>query len=140
MMHVGTSPRRHVVMACRRAIVPTCMAFMLTGACGASRVPHALRGYSILVEQKDQLSDELARAMQARGIKVRSRVRGGSGPTAALIYFTFSDPGPGQPLWFHIRLADTRSGEIVGAATVQLDSLLTTPRARAVAAVQALAP
>ena len=55
------------------------------------------------------------------------RVRGGSGPTAVLIYFTFSDPGPGQPLWFHIRLADTRSGEIVGAATIPLDSLTVTP-------------
>lgn len=121
-----------------RVLMPACLAVLL--ACGGSRVPRALRGYSILVEQKDQLSDELARAMQERGIKVRSRVRGGSGPTAALIYFMFSDLGPGQPLWFHIRLADTRSGEIVGAATIQLDSLLATPRARALAAVKALAP
>ena len=121
-----------------RAVVPACLAVVL--ACGASRVPHALRGYNILVEEKDQQSVELARAMRDQGIKVRPRVRGGSGPTAALIYFTFSDPGPGQPLWLHIRLADTRSGEIVGAATIQLDSLLTTPRARAVAAVKALAP
>jgi hypothetical protein len=127
-------------MACCRAIVPTWIAFLLTVACGGSRVPPALRGYSILVEQKDPLSAELARAMQERGIRVRPRVRGGSGPTAALIYFTFSDPGPGQPVWFHLRLADTRSGEIVGAATIQLDSLLATPRARAVAAVKALAP
>jgi hypothetical protein len=57
-----------------------------------------------------------------------------------LIYFTFSDPGRGQPLWLHIRLADTRSGEVIGAATIPLDSLTTTPRARAVAAVKALAP
>jgi hypothetical protein len=124
MMHVGT----------------TCMAFMLTLACAASRVPHALRGYSILVEEKDEQSVELARAMREQGFKVRPRVRGGSGPTAALIYFTFSDPGPGQPLWFHLRLADTRSGEVVGAATIPLDSLTATPRARARAAVKALAP
>lgn len=116
----------------------TCIAFLL--ACGGSRVPHALRGYNILVEEKDPQSVELARAMREQGIKVRPKVRGGSGPTAALIYFTFSDPGPAQPLWFHIRLADTRSGEIIGAATIQLDSLLATPRARAVAAVKALAP
>ena len=100
-----------MLLACRRAIVPTCIAVGL--GCAASRVPHALRGYNVLVEEKDEQSVELARAMREQGIKVRPRVRGGSGPTAALIYFTFSDPGPGQPLWFHLRLADTRSGEIV---------------------------
>jgi len=86
-------------------------------------------------------AERRARPRDARaGGQVRPRVRGGSGPTAVLIYFTFSDPGPGQPLWFHIRLADTRSGEIVGAATIALDSLTVTPRARAVAAIKALAP
>jgi hypothetical protein len=123
-----------------RAVVPTCIALVLTVACTTARLPAQLHGYSIVVEEKDEQSVELARAMREQGVKVRPRVRGGSGPTAALIYFTFSDPGPGQALWFHIRLADTRSGEIVGAATIQLDSLLSTPRARAVAAVKALAP
>ena len=127
-------------MTCRQAVVPTCMALVLTVACGTGRLPAQLRGYAIVVEQKDEQSVELARAMREQGIKVRQRVRGGSGPTAELIYFTFSDPGPGQPLWFHIRLADTRSGEIVGAATIQLDSLTMTPRSRAVAAVKALTP
>src|SRR6267378_4014010 len=135
---LGGGEARGSVTLVRRAIVPTCAVLWL--ACGGSRVPHALRGYNILVEEKDQQSVELARAMREQGIKVRPRVRGGSGPTAALIYFTFSDPGPGQPLWFHIRLADTRSGEIIDAATIELDSLTITPRARAVAAVKALAP
>ncbi len=121
------------------AVVATCLAF-LTFACGASRVPHSLRGYNVLVEEKDEQSVELARAMREQGIKVRPKVRGGSGHTAALIYFIFSDPGPGQPLWFHLRLADTRSGQIVGAATIPLDSLTATPRARAKAAIKALAP
>jgi hypothetical protein len=112
----------------------------LTAACATNRLPDQLRGYSIVVEEKDEQSVQLARAMREQGIKVRSKVRGGSGPTAALIYFTFSDPGPGQPLWFHIRFADTRSGEIVGAATIPLDSATVTPRARAVAAIKALAP
>ena len=49
-------------------------------------------------------------------------------------------PGPGQPTWFHIRLADTRSGAVVSAATIPLDSATATQRARAVAAVRALAP
>jgi len=123
-----------------RAVVPTCIAAVLTVACGAGRLPAQLHGYTIVVEEKDEQSVELARAMREQGVKVRPRLRGGSGPTAALIYFTFSDPGPGQPLWFHIRLADTRSGEIIDAATIQLDSLTITPRARAVAAVKALGP
>ena len=125
MMHVGRSARLIIL-------------FLL--GCASGRLPAQLHGYSIVVEEKDQQSVELARAMREQGIKVRPRVRGGSGPTAVLIYFTFSDPGPGQPLWFHLRLADTRSGEIIGAATIPLDSLTTTPRARAQAAVKALAP
>ena len=120
-----------------RAVVPTCILIL---GCATSHIPAQLRHYTIVVQQNDMQSIELARAMREQGVKVRPKVRGGSGPTAALIYFTFSDPGPGQPLWFHIRLADTRSGEIVGAATIQLDSLTMTPRARAVAAVKALTP
>jgi hypothetical protein len=116
------------------------LCILLMVGCAPNRLPAELRGYAIVVEQKDEQSVELARAMREQGIKVRPRLRGGSGRTAELIYFTFSDPGPGQPLWFHIRLADTRSGEIVGAATIELDSLTATPRARAVAAVKALAP
>ena len=107
--------------------------------CGASRVPPSLRGYDILVEPKDEQSIELARAMKGSGYRVREKVRGGSRPTAALIHFTFSDPGLGEPVWLHVRLADTRSGVIVGAATIELDSATSTPRARASAIVQALA-
>jgi hypothetical protein len=125
-----------LVALCRRAIVPTCTAFWL--ACAGSRVPHALRGYDILVEQKDEQSRELARAMRDYGFTVRQRVRGGSRPTAALIYFLFRDPGLSQPTWFNIRLADTRSGVIVGIGTVQLDSATSTPRARATAAVRSI--
>ena len=123
-----------------RHVVQTCSALLLTFGCATGHLPAQLHGYAIVVEEKDTQSTELARAMREQGIKVRPRVRGGSGPTAVLIYFTFSDPGPGQPLWFHIRLADTRSGEIVGAATIPLDSATMTPRARAVAAIKALAP
>jgi len=107
-------------------------------ACAASRVPHALRGYSILVEEKDPQSVELARALREQGVTVRPRVRGGSGPTAALVYFTYQSTGRGEPTWFHLRLADTRSGAIVRASTIQLDSLTATPRTRADAAVRAL--
>jgi len=113
---------------------------LLIVSCAGNRLPAELRGYAVVVEETDPQSVELGRALRERGIKVRPRVRGGSGPTAAVFYFTYSDPGPGQPAWFHVRLADTRSGVVVSAATIQLDSTTSTRRARAVAAVRALAP
>lgn len=107
--------------------------------CATSQVPSSLRRYDVLVEGTDEQSVELARALRGFGYRVRERVRGGSRPTAVLIHFTFRDPGRGEPTWLHVRLADTRSGVIVGAATVQLDSATQTARRRAAAAVQALA-
>jgi hypothetical protein len=107
----------------------------LLAGCGASRVPKSLRGYDILIESPDSQSVELARAMKSAGYHVRDRIKGGSRPTAALIHFTFSEPGPDQPLWLHVRLADTRSGVIIGAAAIELDSTTQTPRARALAVV-----
>lgn len=111
---------------------------VVVAACGAARIPESLRGYDILVENRDPLGTELARAMREQGFRVRRSVRGGSRPTAALIFFTFREPGPEEPLRLHLRLADTRSGEIVRATMVPLDSLGPTPRARAHAAVRAL--
>jgi len=145
MMHVGTSARRHVGtsarlhdamrVAFRRAVLPTCI--VLVG-CGANRVPAALRGYDILVPGQDSQSVELARVMRASGYKVRGAVKGGSRRTAALVHFLYAEPGPDQPTWLHLRLSDTRSGAVVGVASVQLDSALSTPHARAVAAVAAI--
>ncbi len=107
--------------------------------CGASRIPAALRGYDILVEQAaDPQAAEMARAMRAYGFRVRRAVRGGSRPTAALISFTFQETGAGTAPWLYLRLADTRTGTIVGAAMIPLDSVGPTPRARADAAVRAL--
>lgn len=106
--------------------------------CGASRVPPTLRGYDVLVAGEDSQTVEFARALKSAGYKVRDRVKGGSRPTAALVHFTFRDAGPDQPTWFHVRLADTRSGVIVGTATIALDSTTMTNRTRAEAAVQAL--
>lgn len=120
-----------------RALVPLCVAGAL--ACGSSRVPPALRGYDILVPGQDSQSVELARVMKDVGYRVRGTVKGGSRPTAALIHFLFADPGPDQPTWLHLRLADARSGVIVGVASVELDSALSTPHARAVAAVARIA-
>ena len=111
---------------------------LLTAGCGASRVPKSLRGYDILVQNADSQSVELARAMRSAGYHVRDRVKGGSRPTAALIHFMYSEPGGGQPTWLHVRLADTRSGVIVGAAEIELDSTTQTPKARALAVVPAI--
>ena len=124
--------------AVTRYVVTGILVFAL--GCAHSRIPAMLRGYDIVVEGKDAQSVELARAMRDYGFRVRDRIRGGSRPTAAAIHFIFSDPGPGQPSWLHLRLADTRSGVIVGASTVQLDSVGPNPRARATAVVRALAP
>lgn len=135
MIHVGRLARRHD-QSCRRAVVPTCIFLVLS--CATAHLPAQLHGYAIVVEERDLQSIELARALREQGIKVRPRVRGGSGPTAALIYFTFRDPAAGEPTWFHLRLADTRTGVIVRASTIQLDSVTATPRTRANAAVHAL--
>ena len=115
------------------------LALGLAGAaCGASRIPTSLRGYEILVDRRDPQATELARALRESGFRVRGTVRGGSRPTAALVFFTFSEPGPGTVPWLHLRLADTRTGEIVAAAIVPLDSVGSTPRERADAGVRAL--
>src|SRR4029077_2562693 len=138
VIHVGMSARLHDVMACRRAVVQTCIALLLTFACATAHLPAQLHGYVIVVEERDPQSVELARALRERGVKVRARVRGGSGRTAALFYFMYSDPGPGQTTRFYVRRGDARSGAVVSGATIQLDSTTSTQRARAVAAVRAL--
>jgi hypothetical protein len=118
----------------RLGVVASCI-----GACGTSRLPDSLRGYEILVESgRDAQGTELARALREAGLRVRREVRGGSRPTAALIFFEYSEPGRGQPNWLQLRLADTRSGVILAAAAIPLDSVGPTPRERAVAAVRAL--
>jgi len=116
----------------RLGVVASCV------ACGASRIPVALRGYEILVERRDPEGLEMARAFRENGFRVRGAVRGGSRPTAALIFFTFREPGRGTAPWLHLRLANTRTGEIVGAAMIPLDSVAPTPRARADAGIRAL--
>ena len=107
--------------------------------CGGARIPAALRGYDILVEQApDSQALELARSMRAYGFRVRRAVRGGGRPTAALISFTFQEAGLGTVPGLYVRLFDTRTGDIVGAAMIPLDSAAATPQARADAVVRAL--
>lgn len=116
------------------------LAILVLTGCGASRVPANLRGYDVLIDGSDEQSVELASAMKQAGYHVKTKVKGGSHPTAALIHFTFSEPGPDQTVWLHLRLSDTRSGIIIAAGMIPLDPTVPTPRTRAVAAVQTLSP
>lgn len=128
----GGAPDYSVRAFWRLAALASCL------SCGAARVPDSLRGYEIVVDRTDPQASELARAFKDHGLKVRRAVKGGSRPTAAAVFFVFRAPGEGEPAWFHLRLADTRSGVIVAAASIVLDSTAPNLRARAQAAVDAI--
>jgi hypothetical protein len=85
--------------------------------------PSALRGYEILVTRQDSLGREIARGLRRRGFTVRGRVRGGGPPTAYVLTFPFRETEPPGLTWLHVRLADTRTGAIVAAVSMPLDSL-----------------
>jgi hypothetical protein len=87
--------------------------------------PSTLQGYEILITRRDSLGLDIARGLERRGFTVRDRVRGGGPPSAYLLAFTFreTDPPGSGVTWLHVRLADTRTGEIVAAVSMPLDSL-----------------
>lgn len=101
--------------------------------------PSAVRGYDILVTRRDSLGQGIAQGLKRRGFTVRQRVRGGSRPTAYLFAFTFRETDPPALLWLHVRLADTRSGAIVAAVSVPVDSLGESAADQARAVVDSLA-
>lgn len=107
---------------------------LLAAAClpGAGGNQSSLRGYRVMIESHDSLSDDLARALSKRGFSVKRHVSGGGPPTAALVTFEFREVGDAPPVvWLHARMADTRSGTIVAAVSAPLDSLGSTTAARA---------
>ena len=106
---------------------------ILAAACVLGRSGQSpLRGYRLVIESHDSLSDDLARALSKRGFSVKRHVSGGSPPTAALVTFEFREVGDAPPIvWFHARMADTRNGTIVAAVSAPLDSLGSTTAARA---------
>jgi hypothetical protein len=114
----------------RLLVVTPCI---LVAAClfGAGGTPSPLRGYDLLIEGRDPFSEDLAQALSRRGFSVRRHVKGGGSPTAALITFTFRELNEPPTLWFHARLADTRSGVTVAAVSAPLDSLGATAAIRA---------
>lgn len=99
--------------------------------------PLPLRSYRVLIEGRDSLSEALARALAARGVAVERDVRGGGPRAAALITFTFRDAA--GPRLFAARIADTRSGQVVAAVSVPVDSLGSAAHAAALLADSLLA-
>ena len=114
---------------------------VVASACIATagyRAPDSLRAYEILVGERDSLSTELAAALRRHGFRVRRDIKGGGRPTVAAISFTFREPNPQARPWLHARFADTRSGVIVAAVTVPLDSVPANARSLAEALVGAV--
>jgi hypothetical protein len=91
------------------------------------------------VTRTDSLGQGIAAGLRAKGFTVRDRVRGGGRPTAYFLSFRFEEREPPRVMWLHVRLADTRSGEVVAAVSAPLDSLGSGSAAQARAIVEALA-
>jgi len=146
-MKRSTTPRRHVAsgpawtrLFVQLGVVASCNVFSL--ACAPPtryEQPSALRGYEILVTSQDSLGRGIAVGLARRGFRVRTRVRGGSRPTAYLFTFTFRETEPPALTWLHVRLADTRTGAIVAGVSAPLDSLGASAADRARAIVDSLA-
>jgi len=130
--------RRHVIGLLRLSALASGLLGVSCATGSARRPPASLRGYDILITNKDSLSDGLALALRRRGFTVRRKIRGGSAPTAAVIIFTSRDDQPPATHWLHLRLADTRNGVIVAAVSMPEDSLGPTPESRAQALADSL--
>jgi len=118
---------------------------LVLGACSTGRRPAlsttgpgTLRSYVLVIPAGDALDSTLADLLRDRGFRVWSAVRGGSGPAAALVSFTFRDASSESGRWLHARFFDTRTGVIVAAASVPLDTLPNDPRRQARALFEAL--
>src|SRR2546426_11904646 len=77
-------------------------AALVLGACSTGRQPapsttgpRTLRGYILVVPMRDLLDSTLANLLRRRGFRVWPDVRGGCGPGARPVPFTFRDAGSG---------------------------------------------
>ncbi len=114
----------------RRSPIP----LVLVLACAPAtryHMPSSVRGYAFFVPGTDSLSAALGVAMHRQGYVVLSKLKGGGGPTAAVVHFLFREPGDSAGPVLHVRLADTRTGAIVGSASAFLDQLPADPDQRA---------
>ena len=141
-----TTPRCHVARGCatyrllvQLGVVASCYGVAACAPSTRYERPDALRGYDILVTSHDSLGRGIAQGLARRGFRVRTRVRGGSRPTAYLLAFIFRETDPPALTWLHVRLADTRTGAIVAAVSAPLDSLGPSAAERARAMVDSLA-
>lgn len=139
-----TTARRYVARIgatfWQRAVVPSCFAVFAACAPAARyEAPSNLKGYEILITRHDSLGRGIAEGLRHRGFSVRDHVRGGAGPTVYLFAFTFRELEPLAVTWLHVRLADTRTGDIVAGVSAPIDSLGPTDADRARAVVDSLA-
>ena len=122
------------------AVLPSCLALLSSCAPPSHyEQPTGLRAYVIVITRGDSLGRELEQELRHRGFTVRRQVKGGGRPTVYLLAFTFREADPPASTWLHVRLADTRTGAIVAAVSVPLDSLGVTAAAQARAIVDSLA-
>lgn len=108
-------------MSVRRVVLAGATLGIVACAGYAVRVPDDVRGYEIVVPGRDTVSRAFARALALEGFRVRRAVRGGNRPAAVLVHFVFSEQRGAPPVLYG-RLSDTRTGVIVAAAEVGLDS------------------
>jgi len=99
---------------------------LLVAGCASTsgyHMPSSLHGYAFVVAGRDSLSTQLGAALRRRGFVVLPEVKGGAGPTAAVVHFVFREAGDSVGPVLHVRLADTRTGAIIGAAAAVVDQL-----------------
>ncbi len=94
------------------------------GACAPNpyRTPAQVSDYEILVPGRDTLGRALTVALQQLGMRVRRQPRGGGPPPATLVYFTYGAQRGGAG-WLAGRVYNARSGRLLAAATLALDSV-----------------
>jgi hypothetical protein len=101
-----------------------CAGLLLLG-CAPVRyhMPSSLHSYVYYVPGSDSLSTALGAALRRHGLVVLPALRGGGAPTAAVIHFVVREVDSDTARVLQVRLADTRTGAIVGGASLRLDSL-----------------
>jgi hypothetical protein len=124
-------------MTARLGTVCVLVAALACARATARRQPTSLRDYELVVEGRDSLRDAIALALRHARFHVRRALKGASPPTAALVLFSFRDDSASHD-WLHARFFDTRSGVIVAAASIPVDSTVRDGRGRARALVDAL--
>lgn len=116
------------------------MVLLAGGAACAGHAPPEGAGplarYDILVPGRDSLSGAIAAVFSRMGFVVRDEVRGGGRPTAALVFWRYTDPAGRGAL--EAELADTRRGTVLATTTVPGDTLRGDLPARALLIVRGL--